>query len=378
MKNIILPAIAATFMLSCNTGAPKSGSTPAPAALKQETAANWKGEIPCADCEGIAYLLQLQPNDSFYERSVYLGKPGDAFVDKGTWEMASDSLVTLKNIAGETRFLAFRGDKLEMLDKDAKPINSPHASKYKLERTTIETNPAIANAQALSGVDFAGGGNEPFWSLEIDFDKSMRFKTPDGIDISVPVGKGERAMDAPVTRYHAETEAGTLTVQLFRQQCENDMSGAMSDFSVTVDLKQKTDSAVRTFKGCGQYLGAYRLNALWQLEKVGDKAVDAKQSPKGAPTMELSLAEEKVAGYGGCNRYGGPVKLENGKLTFGNLFATEMACANMEAEAKLLKSLTGQSVSYLLDGDMLYLGEGETKLTFKKLAVDPHAKGAKK
>ncbi|MCK7553672.1 copper resistance protein NlpE N-terminal domain-containing protein [Chitinophaga sedimenti] len=117
MTKLLFPALLAFTLLACNGSAPKSGATPAPDALKQAAAANWKGEIPCADCEGIAYLLQLQPNDTFYERSIYLGKPGDAFVDKGTWEMSADSLVTLHNISGQTKFLAYRGEKLEILDQ---------------------------------------------------------------------------------------------------------------------------------------------------------------------------------------------------------------------------------------------------------------------
>lgn len=359
-KLSILPILA--IMAACNTSISKTGSQPAPEALKLATAANWKGEIPCADCEGIAYLLQLQPNDSFYERSVYLGKPGDAFVDKGTWEMGSDSLVTLKNVGGEIKYFAFKGDKLQMLDKEAQPITSPLARKYNLERTTIE-----GNTQPLEGVDFAGGGNEPFWSIEIDFDKNIHFKTPDGLDITVPAVKGERAMDAPVTRYYSISGKDTLTVQLFRQSCTNDMSGAVSDYRVTVDVKN------RQFSGCGQFLGNYRLNALWQLDKIGDTAVDAKRQP----TLELLLNEEKAYGYGGCNRFGGSVKLVNGKLTFGDMAATEMACENLKTESQYLQTLNNQTLSFQLDGNSLYIGEGAHKLTFSKAKTDTGVKGSK-
>ncbi|MCK7553671.1 META domain-containing protein [Chitinophaga sedimenti] len=261
--------------------------------------------------------------------------------------------------------------------RDAKSINSTHASKYKLEKTTIETNPAIANAQALNGTDFVGGGNEPFWSVEIDFDKSMHFKNVDGLDISVPAGKGERAADAPVTRYHAENEQGALTVQLFRQTCTDDMSGETRSYRVVVDVKQKADKDYKQYTGCGQFIGAYRLNALWELEKIGDKTIDPKASPNGRPTLELQLAEEQAYGYGGCNRFGGKVKLENGQLVFGQLVSTEMACPGLEVESQYLKLLTGQKVAYLLDGEVLFLGEGDTKMTFKKGKVDPGVKGRK-
>ncbi|MEJ7827951.1 MAG: hypothetical protein WKF91_07145 [Segetibacter sp.] len=38
--------------------------------------------------------------------------------------------------------------------------------------------------------------NEPFWSLEIDFNKYMHFKTPGGFEITTPIPEGVKAMDA--------------------------------------------------------------------------------------------------------------------------------------------------------------------------------------
>jgi uncharacterized membrane protein len=144
----------------------------------------------------------------------------------------------------------------------------------RLPATTVKTNSSIMRNSAdsinsksqkemiTSGVDFTASGNEPFWSLEIDFDKDMHFKTPGGFEIITPVPKGERAMDANVTRYAAKTEQGLLTIQIAQLECINDMSGKKSDYNVTVDVKTNTDKNYTTYKGCGNYITDSRLNEI--------------------------------------------------------------------------------------------------------------------
>lgn len=73
------------------------------------------------------------------------------------------------------------------------------------------------------GIDFIATGNEPFWSLEIDFEKTMHFKMVGGFEITTPAVEGVKAMDANVIRYHANTEKSTLIVQVQKLECINDM-----------------------------------------------------------------------------------------------------------------------------------------------------------
>jgi uncharacterized membrane protein len=108
--------------------------------------------------------------------------------------------------------------------------------------------------KALQGTDFFATGNEPFWSFEMDIERSMHFKLMDGFEIITPVPEPAKGMDANVIRYHAETEQGTLTVQLAKLECINDMSGERSDYTVTVSTKSKSDKHHKTYKGCGRYL----------------------------------------------------------------------------------------------------------------------------
>ncbi|MEZ4690640.1 MAG: hypothetical protein R3A12_10825 [Ignavibacteria bacterium] len=58
------------------------------------------------------------------------------------------------------------------------------------------------------GVDFYANGNEPFWSMDLAFDKYLRFNVLDGDSINLGSVKGEKAMDANIMRYAQKTDNG--------------------------------------------------------------------------------------------------------------------------------------------------------------------------
>ena len=88
----------------------------------------------------------------------------------------------------------------------------------------LALQPDKFQTQFEQGIDFIATGNEPFWRLEIDFDKFMHFKMLDGFEITTAVGTGIKAMDANVIRYTANNDSGTLTVQIQKTACINDKS----------------------------------------------------------------------------------------------------------------------------------------------------------
>jgi hypothetical protein len=78
--------------------------------------------------------------------------------------------------------------------------------------TTIKVNINIPEAwkeKATAGVDFIATGNEPFWSIEIDDEKFIRYSTPDGVELTTPPVKATN-IDATTKLYEADTETGKL------------------------------------------------------------------------------------------------------------------------------------------------------------------------
>src|SRR6185312_3733854 len=105
-KIFIIPIVIASFF-SCTSS--KHLST-----LKQKAVAEWKGKIPCADCEGINYNINLANDGSFTEQSVYIGRQVSPFSSSGSWTINADSIITLQYNKSGKRYLLFKADYLEL------------------------------------------------------------------------------------------------------------------------------------------------------------------------------------------------------------------------------------------------------------------------
>lgn len=115
------------------------------------------------------------------------------------------------------------------------------------------TIPEAWKEKAAAGIDFIATGNEPFWSIEIDEEKFIRYSTPDGIELTTPPVKATN-INADTKLYEAETETGKLELQIMNKTCINDMSGDSSAYTVHVTIKLKKDEKPRILHGCGTSL----------------------------------------------------------------------------------------------------------------------------
>lgn len=123
MKKIIFSVIAACSLFAlfgCNHRAETDTVQPAAMEELKPMQQSWRGVLPCADCEGI-------------DTSLFLEKDG-------TWARTADKLV-LTNSKGEKSYFRAKGDKLEMLDRNGSPIQSP--LNYTLEpvKASLPTTP---------------------------------------------------------------------------------------------------------------------------------------------------------------------------------------------------------------------------------------------
>ncbi len=246
----------------------------------------------------------------------------------------------------------------------------------RLPATTIKTNNTIIknsadsinsnygrqNEMLTNGIDFSASGNEPFWSLQIDFNKSMHFKTVSGFELTTPVPEGVKAMDANVTRYAAKTEQGLLTVQIAKQECINDMSGKKSDYNVTVDVKRSTDKNYTTYKGCGNYVTDYRLHDIWMLEDMNGQTIDVQQYGK-RPRIEINSSQNTFMGSAGSHEISGKIFFEKELLRFTNIAAPQNLS---DAEKEFIKNLQLATGYKLENNRLLLFNPAGELLKFKK------------
>lgn len=342
----------------------------APAELKSQVVGTWQGTLPCADCEGIGYQLVLNPDGGYSEQLEYRGKSAENFTASGRWIVSTDSVVHLDKQEKEGhQSFAFANGQLEVLDLEERSIATELVAAYKLQKSGRQTD--IWTQKAQRGVDFVAMGNEPSWSLEIDFEKSMIFTSlnePDTVVTPVPVGLQGGKITA--TAYTAETENGTLSLTISEEACSDAMSGEGFDYKVTVSAKSMDMQSAAEYTGCGRYLSDNPLHGAWVLESVGGQNA-ATVFGETTPFLEFRVNEGKLAGMGGCNQLSGTVEVTSSSIIFSPIISTKMACPAIEAEQQFLKAITDQEIDFKIENEKLILKTGTDQLIFNRMETLP-------
>ncbi len=217
------------------------------------------------------------------------------------------------------------------------------------------------------GNDFYAVGNEPFWNLDMDFEKKIIFKNLDGLEFIAPAVDPVKAMDANVIRYRSTTDSGEIIVQLNQSGCTDNMSGQKFDYNVTVDFKTSLETDYKTYKGCGNYVPDFRLHDIWAIIEVDGIKVNLESFNGKLPRIEFNITEYRVLGNDGCNSFNGSFKSEYKKIFIGNLASTMMACfENKEISSKIGKILSNSNLDYVIENNLLILSKDHNKVMVLK------------
>lgn len=309
----------------------------------------YTGVTPCADCEGIYTRLEFIDSVTYIKSSNYLGKSNQPFFDMGEWHIQNDSVLAL-NAHGNTQLYLHEGSNIVLLNQEGKRIQGPLANFYKLAKGEPEKNKHFTSQKA-AGVDFVAHGNEPSWSIEIDFEQNLILRTLDLDSLAAPINKV--SSEGSTTILSMRLQEDTLKVRLSPTGCMNDMSGAYSDYSVEIISKELNG------RGCGEFINPlYKLTGRWTLASFGEDAAKETDFINGLPELQFNVIEKKVSGSTGCNRLSGGFKAsEEGSLSFLPLATTRMFCEG-KGESKFLNTLQ-QVDHYKMEGDKLLLTKGE-------------------
>lgn len=241
------------------------------------------------------------------------------------------------------------------------------SSQVKINQDGEIVDPSFYQEKYVRGIDFFARGNEPNWTLEIDFENIMRFSTMDGMQFNTPPVEGVKAMDADVTNFRAQTERGELSVTIIKAECQDNMSGENFDYTVRVDIKESKVNNLMEFNGCGRYLFDYRLHDIWVLEEMTNVDLKSSELLKGLPTLEFNLREMRFGGHAGCNNLFGKIELKQNTIRFGNIGATMMACPDMKVERAVIDALNQSLFNYKIENLKLTLENESVKMIFKKV-----------
>lgn len=128
MKILLLAAATMGMLLTlpgCNHRADAVALQPVKTPTFTPMQQSWRGVLPCADCEGIETSLFLEKDGTWVMNERYQGVRSEpsSFASYGVWARTADTLV-LTDSKGEKAYYRPTGDKLEMMDREGKPIVS--------------------------------------------------------------------------------------------------------------------------------------------------------------------------------------------------------------------------------------------------------------
>ncbi len=307
---------------------PDAGIEAIAASFPEALPAAYTGVLPCADCEGIRHDLLLFPDEVFYLRTIYLGKPGDvdagegaAFYDIGRWMLSpSREILTLHGYGDDRMFALISGNRLRMLDRQGRRIEST----LDYDLTAIDSLPQMEPRLDMRGmyVYFADTG------MFEECSTGRRY----------PVS--QEADNAALERAYSEKrmEPGrpllaTLTARIApRPQMEGDWVREM----IVVEHFE----GVWPGETCGPRFSTAMLeNTYWALVRLGGSLVSIPSSGRETH-IRLVPGECMVKGHGGCNQITGSYVLDEGRLEFKGLISTRRACPDgMEQEQMFLAAL---------------------------------------
>jgi heat shock protein HslJ/uncharacterized membrane protein len=215
---------------------------------------------------------------------------------------------------------------------------------------------------------FTATGNEPFWDLKMGNDNIVFTSLIPGKEKLVfPAVEAIKAMDANIKMYKVSNETSTATITIQQVDCQNSMSGAISPYKVTVEIKNNSELETKKIGGCGKYNTDYRLHDIWVLEELNGFKVFVTDFQRELPRIEINSGENKFMGFGGCNSISGTIFYEKDVLRFTNGISTLMACAQGNKENEFTKTLQS-TTTYSIENNRLTLSNPSGKiLVFKKV-----------
>lgn len=321
------------------------------------------GVIPCADCEGIAYRLSLKKDQRFETSSVYIGKSNQAFTERGNWTVKGDSLLVLNPSEESPRQFKIKNNQLIMLDREGNEVSGSLAKMYVLGEADSLGTDRRWEERRKQGIDFRAVGNEPSWSLDIDFDKMMTFKTLNGDSILTPIPQMQQDTTTKARVWNARVESGSLQVEMYPTGCVDDMSGEVFGYRVSVNYGDQS------YSGCGNFINnTYKLNDFWSLYKLNRSEIiddETSQGGRELPTLQFNLAENKVYGNTGCNQLNGTIALQDSSLSFSKMVTTKRACLG-DLESRFLDALQKVEGYSIANAQLLLINQKDTLMVFRR------------
>jgi len=311
----------------------------------------YEGELPCADCAGIRYSLDIRGDRVYFLRQTYLGKgagAGESLDDIGVWSITPDAQTVILSGGREEalRFSIENTETLRKLDAAGNPIES--TLNYELRRNASykPLEPHVPMRGMYSYMADAGVFRECITQLKL------------------PVAQSgdNAALESAYSGARKEPREELLVNLEGRIAVRARMEGGGEQQTVVVDR------FVNVLPGqtCEAPASATLENTHWTLvQAMGEPVITP--ADRAEAYMTLDPIGTKVVGFSGCNRFAGVYQLDGHKLHFKDVAMTMMACQDSRNPETRFVRVFNDAVHWKVVGQELELADsaGKPIATFK-------------
>jgi uncharacterized membrane protein len=192
---------------------------------------------PVTDCKGIEHTVLFKPDLTYRLQELKLGKKSEKpFTVDGNWKPSEDVIWLYKEGVVQARY-TWQTDTLVYM-------NAQTGKRYPMRKLTSALDNNVWRAKKGAGIEFFGVGNEPFWNIEIDEQKTIAFHLAEWA-APLPFAAVKPVVTADSTVYNTANDSATLRVVIYNTFCSDGMSDNIYSSSIKVLYNGQT------YRGCG-------------------------------------------------------------------------------------------------------------------------------
>jgi copper homeostasis protein (lipoprotein) len=322
-----------------------------PSGVLGKLPATFVGELPCADCPGIRYQLDLFPDQTFFSRMIYEER-NTSFDELGKWDVSKD---------GKTlNLLSSEGPRGQWAIRETNTLHKLDAEGHEIES---KLNFDLHRSDKFSPI-------EPKLKVRGMYrymaDAGLFQECSTGKRWSVATEKDNAALEAAYGKVRREAGEELLVTVEGQVVSRPKVEGEGNQTALIVEKFLDIEPG----KTCADRFSTASLEGTeWELTDLGDTRIVV-ASGKRRPDIVLQSDGQRVAGFAGCNRLMGRYQLQADSLVFARMATTRMACADgMDTEAAFVAMLDKVKTWKIHDQHLeLYDGEGKLLARFEKRA----------
>lgn len=316
--------------------------------------ARFAGTLPCADCPGIDYRLDLDAGGVFASRMTYRDRGPEAVRDEiGAWALdpATGRLELRSGSDAPTWLRVVDGSTLRLLDGDGHDIVSD--LDYALRRDP--TLPPLEPRLALRGM----------YRHLADTGRFLECRTRRSLPVAQEGDNAALERGYLDARDAVGAEPGTeLLAEVQGRIAQRPrMEGGGTEATLVVERFL----GVWPGESCGSQLGSATLEGTyWKLTRLRGQPVTVAAGGR-EPHLVFQAGEKRFAGSGGCNRLIGSYRLDGATLELGQAASTMMACAEGMATEHAFTTALAEVRGWKITGEQLELlaDDGSVLLRFE-------------